>query len=218
MGLALALLAIILVALPPRRRWLLLGGIGAALVAAVIFVFRGGGATLVQTTLGTIYDPSSALSLSTLQGRLELWSRALYAIQDFPLTGMGMNTFRTLVRVLYPLFYFSPDFDIGHAHNEFLQAAIDLGLPGLIAFLGLYIIAFWMLFKIWQLGPAQPPAPAPGLPAWPRALVLGLGGGLAAHMIYGLTDAVALGAKPGILFWMLLGLIATLFARVQCHD
>jgi hypothetical protein len=44
-----------------------------------------------------------------------------------------------------------------------------------------------------------------------KTLVLGLGGGLAAHLIYGLTDAVALGAKPGLLYWMLLGLIVGLF-------
>jgi len=33
--------------------------------------------------------------------------------------------------------------------------------------------------------------------------------------VYGLTDAVALGAKPGILFWMLLGLIAALFEQAR---
>jgi hypothetical protein len=33
-------------------------------------------------------------------------------------------------------------------------------------------------------------------------------------MLYGLTDAVALGAKPGLLFWMLLGLIAGLYGQV----
>jgi hypothetical protein len=40
-------------------------------------------------------------------------------------------------------------------------------------------------------------------------------GGFLAHFLYGLTDAVALGAKPGILFWMLLGLSTGLFASVQ---
>jgi len=32
-----------------------------------------------------------------------------------------------------------------------------------------------------------------------------------AHFIFGITDAIALGAKPGILFWMLTGLITSLF-------
>ena len=50
-----------------------------------------------------------------------------------------------------------------------------------------------------------------------RSLTLGLGGGLLAHLLYGLTDAVALGAKPGVLFWMLLGLIAGLYSQVRSN-
>lgn len=46
-----------------------------------------------------------------------------------------------------------------------------------------------------------------------RALATGLGGGLLAHMVFGLTDAVTLGAKPGVLFWMLLGLVVALESR-----
>jgi O-antigen ligase len=147
----------------------------------------------------------AALSLDT-GWRFEVWSRAIYGIEDFPLTGMGMNTFRSIVHVLYPLFIVAPEVDVAHAHNEFLQAALDLGLPGLIAFLALYIVAFWMLRAIWRAAPSPLPT---------RTLALGLGGGLFAHMIYGLTDAVALGAKPGILFWMLLGLITALFLQTQ---
>jgi len=119
-------------------------------VAAILIVgsgrFARGIASSPQPELGSVFTPN-------LEGRVEIWSRAYYAIQDFPFTGMGMNTFRRVVRVLYPLFLVGPDFDFAHAHNEFLQAALDLGLPGLIAFLALYIGAFWMLFKIWRLAP-----------------------------------------------------------------
>ena len=51
-----------------------------------------------------------------------------------------------------------------------------------------------------------------------RPLVIGLGGGLLAHLVYGLTDAVALGAKPGLLFWMLLGLIAALYEQTRASQ
>jgi len=118
------------------------------------------------------------------------------------------------VHVLYPLFLVAPDVDFGHAHNEFLQAGLDLGIPGLIAFIALYIGAFWMLANVWK----RSPNPQLATFKMQRATILGLGGGLAAHLLYGLTDAVALGAKPGVLFWMLLGLIAGLhlqFALVE---
>ncbi|MBU4225932.1 MAG: O-antigen ligase family protein [Chloroflexi bacterium] len=91
---------------------------------------------------------------------MEVWSRAIYGIQDFPFTGMGVNAFRKVVPVLYPLFTVSPDVDIGHAHNEFLQAGLDLGIPGLIAFSALYIGVFWMLADIWKAAAPRCPLPA----------------------------------------------------------
>ena len=76
----------------------------------------------------------------------------------------------------------------------------------MIAFGALYLVAAWMLRRIWLA------AASDGLT---RALTLGLGGGLFAHFIFGLTDAVALGALPGVLFWMLLGLITGLFTLTR---
>jgi O-antigen ligase len=131
--------------------------------------------------------------------------RALYGIQDFPFTGMGMGTFRQVVHVLYPLFLTSPDVDLGHAHNEFLQATLDLGIPGLTAFLALQGMALALAYKTFRST----------APNWMRWTAAGALAGLVAHDVYGLTDAVALGAKPGVLFWMLLGLIAVLFEQAR---
>jgi putative inorganic carbon (HCO3(-)) transporter len=157
-------------------------------------------------------------SITTFSGRVEIWNRAIYGIQDFPLTGMGMNTFRYVVYVLYPLNNTESGVDFGHAHNEFLQVALDLGLPGLIAFLSLYLVAFWMLVQTWiwakepaQLSDSRSISSILASSRGVKALALGLGGGLMAHAFYGLTDVVALGAKPGVLFWMLLGLVAGLY-------
>ena len=204
-------LVLVLCILPRRVRRFAVGALAILAVVAAVVVARVGPNAALHGLLGSSRSADPALSLDTLEGRVEVWSRALYGIQDFPFTGMGMNTFRHIVHVLYPLFLVGPDFDVAHAHNEFLQAALDLGLPGLIAFLALYIGTFWMLFKIWRLAPLSTLHTPQSL----RFLVLGLGGGLFAHLVYGLTDAVALGAKPGILFWMLLGLIAALFEQAR---
>ena len=72
-------------------------------------------------------------TVNTLSGRLEVWSRAIYLIQDFSFTGAGPGMFQKVVNVLYPLFSIGPDAEIPHAHNTFLQAAADFGIPGLIA-------------------------------------------------------------------------------------
>ena len=211
LALAFTILALFFITLPPRWRWSLLG---LMIIAGLIFGFALSKESLVAASnwlTGSGLTTEGALSLNSLEGRVELWSRAIFGLQDFPFTGMGMNTFREVVHVLYPLFLVAPDVDIGHAHNEFLQAGLDLGIPGLIAFISLYIIAFWILIDAWMKNATfKVSGRNQQRMMLQRSIVLGLGGGLLAHLIYGMTDAIALGAKPGVLFWMLLGLIAGL--------
>ncbi len=205
-GLAAGLAMMLMVGMPKRwRRWLAVGMI-VGLIGLGAILWRGGANQAVQTSLA-----GAVLPFDSVDGRLEIWSRAIYGIQDFPFTGMGMNTFRHVMPMLYPLFTVGPDVDVGHAHNEFLQAALDLGLPGLIAFIALYLGAFAMALHIWRPGDT---VTAPDMAAR-RQVALGLGSGLLAHLVYGLTDAVALGAKPGLVFWLLLGLIAGLFEQTR---
>jgi len=202
LALLVTVLGLFSVLIPRRGRLLLLGiiPIAGVLLATIILIGYGG--------ISSDWTPDYALTAwrsifinHTIGLRIEIWSRAVFAIQDFPFTGMGMDTFRHVANVIYPLF--SEPRDFGHAHSEFLQAALDLGIPGLVAFIALYICAFWMLVRIWGRISGS----------LSRGIVLGLAGGLFAHLLFGTTDAIALGAKPGLLFWMLLGLISGLYAQ-----
>jgi putative inorganic carbon (HCO3(-)) transporter len=132
-----------------------------------------------------------------LVGRVEIWSRALYALREFPLTGVSMNGFRELVPVFYPMISRSPDADVGHAHNHLLQAGLDLGIPGLIAYLSVWFISAGLLWLSWRNSTVRSD----------RALILGLSGSLTAGWLFGLLDAISLGAKPGFLWWLLIGLL-----------
>ncbi len=164
-----------------------------------------------------ILPGSLALQLEdSLPRRLQFWQRALAIISDFPITGIGLNSVRLIMPEFYPPLITEPGTLIGHVHNEILQAAVDLGLPGLVAFLTLQFGGLWLAWRSWQTSPTT--AALPGWPAatlLPRAAALGLGGGLVAHMVFGLADATALGAKPGILWWMCLGLLAGLFLQAR---
>lgn len=188
-----------------RARWLM---VVLLLALGVTLLYLG-----PQVALDTVFrsagpaDPGTMLNTVTLQGRIELWNRALYAIQDFPFTGCGLGAFRRVVHVLYPLFLISPDLDIGHAHNVFLQIALDVGLPGLIAYLALVGAALWIGLGCGPRCAAQS-RPRDGQDWW---LGLGIVGSLVAFHVYGLTDAIALGAKPGVALWMLLALAAALW-------
>lgn len=215
LALLVTIITILFLVLRKKGRWILsgLGIFGLGGIAA--WVYQSGGWNSGIARLGL--SGQGGYSIDSLGTRFEIWSRAIYGIQDFPITGMGMNTFREVVHVLYPLFTLAPDLDIAHAHNEFLQVALDLGILGLIAFLSIYFLCFWILLKIWNNSVNSKSVEQHGRSGWFRrlnlqqTLVLGLGGGLFGHMVFGLADAITLGAKPGVFYWYLLGLITSLY-------
>ena len=128
-----------------RRGWLL------ALALALV-----GGGTAVWLVASGVARPlfDALMSGSTLGGlgdRLQVWSRALYMLEDFPFTGIGMGSFEQVTNLLYPLFI-APGGGITHAHNLFLQVAVDLGLPGLVAWLSILILVMAVSWKVYHLG------------------------------------------------------------------
>ena len=190
-----------------RGAWLAMAGAGAVWFA--IRVWRRGRTfgvimSVMILTPGIVIAYSGAMAYARwglpVPGRVELWVRALEGIQDFPLTGMGMNAFRRVTQVLYPLFLVPPGFDVTHAHNQWLQAALDLGVPGLIGYAALWIVAAWLLLRVMTITNAT----------WIALAARGLALGLVAHFIFGLADAISLGAKLGLVFWMSLALIVSL--------
>lgn len=137
---------------------------------------------------------------SDLPSRFELWSRALDMIEDFPVTGVGINTFRRVMPVMYPAFLTPPDVDVAHAHNHLLQAALDVGLPGLIAYLALWFGAAALLVRAYRKS----------VDASGRWIIGGTAAGMIAYFAFGTADAIALGAKVGIFFWAVLALIVSM--------
>jgi putative inorganic carbon (HCO3(-)) transporter len=148
-----------------------------------------------QTIIGTF---------SSLNYRRELWPWAVQAVTDFPFTGTGLGTFRAVLFRLYPV-RLSPSEDIGHAHNIFLQTALDFGLPGLVAYMAVLLLAGALLWRAARLDRQL------------RPFALGLFACLVAFHVFGIADAVAVGAKPALLYWLLLGLV-TAMNRVISND
>jgi putative inorganic carbon (HCO3(-)) transporter len=223
-GMAFGLIVMLFVVLPKKLRFvfilLFLIGFGFLL----FFILNGQFMVFFNQLFPESGMASMAFSMNTLSGRIEIWSRAIYAIQDFAFTGMGMNTFRTIVNVLYPLQTITADVpikDIGHAHNLFLQVALDLGIPGLIGFIAFYLISFWMLISnIQRLKRPSHREQYQKIITKEMFTIISIGmlGGQVAHLMYGMTDAIAFGAKPGILFWVMQSIICGIYLKVRDHD
>jgi putative inorganic carbon (HCO3(-)) transporter len=135
-----------------------------------------------------------------------VWDAGNALLRDFAFTGMGLGTFRVLVYMLYPMADIPPTYDLAHAHNFFLQTALDFGVPGLVAFLVLYAVVVVQLVRLAHAPNQQ--AIWPSLPfVTPRVLAIGWMGCLVGQTVYSLFDVVAMGSKPNFVWWWWMALM-----------
>jgi O-antigen ligase len=175
-------------AFPQLRRkitWRKIVGAGLFVVLAVLFVYRGGDEELK----------------GSLDSRMELWQTAGMMTKDFPLTGVGLRAFRMVLFYSYPvsLTQIGTDGTI-HPHNLYLDIAATIGLPGMVAFCAL--LGTWASMMLDVLKRSQGHKDE----GYYKMIVISLGSGMMAHLIFNLTDTISLGEKAGLVFWGVLGI------------
>lgn len=187
--------AMIVLVIGRGRRWLWLAPLLAAVVILSVFFYR------VPVSLERVLDSTTANTAFSGEFRLELVVRAMYMLQDFPLTGIGLGMFPRVLPVLYPLSVVGADGEVAHVHNLYLQAGVDHGIPGLIAFLALVIL-------LWVMG-IQVIRPSRGRPWEP--LSIGLLAGLAAFCAHGMVDAIWHTPRSNPIIWGCWGLLTAVW-------
>lgn len=152
-----------------------------------------------ESKIAGIFMTLDIYDVLNTSNRPDIWKRAFYLIQDFPLTGSGIGTFSRVVDLFYPPF--PGIFKEGiHAHNMFLSVAVDLGIPALVLYiarLSSVVSMVWTAYK--RSHPIL------------RTLLIGLTCGLLAHQVFGITDAFSLGTKLGVIMWIYFGLITAIY-------
>lgn len=130
-GMAAALLGALMLAggLMNRRRqlWLLLF---ALLIPTSFLMVQG----LAQP--GARYA-SLGEELTSDGGRLAVWRAATQLVIDSPLWGTGLGTFQSVFSIVQPP---SVLLRFHHAHNDWLQSAVEGGIPTLLAFIALLVV------------------------------------------------------------------------------
>jgi len=194
----------------------------AVLLTLLVLLVRGGrswvsrlliGALLVVPSfalVGAAYSTSRERFLMhagnlwrTVHERADVLVAGMERWKESPWLGIGLNHFRQLYNPRAV-----PGYDVAHAHNVFLQTALDVGVFGLAAYCG---ILGYLLIRADQT--------ARGPSSLGRAVAIGSALSLVAVSMFGLTDAVALGAKIGSFQWMAAGLILAAWrSRPESND
>ena len=183
------------------NRWFLVASV-LAVLGFLVLIQRLGVTQVTDFLLAT--DPLSRSGV-----RYGIWARVLYMIQGSPHAGIGLGTFRKVALMMYPNF-FSPSWGT-HAHNLFLQVAVDLGLPGLVAFSGLFSGTSIIAWRAYRAFGAQGKTPL-------RALASGLLASLLVIGIHGLVDVVIWDAKSAIIPWCIMGLAIALHRVLEIES
>lgn len=188
-------LATFIIGLVLMLRRLKIKKIAAVLVISVLVLVIVTGAGIYVMNKSDHLQPGLKQVQGTLWFRIHLWDITLPVIAHNPWFGVGLNNFRTVEEVRY--FWSS-------AHNQFMHVAVELGIPALIGYLAMLIVLGFMCVSIWKTAESQ----------WFRAIALGLGWGHLAFIFFGFTDAIPLGAKVGIFFWLSTALLAAIYHYV----
>jgi len=177
-----------------RFLWLLLPL--TIIVSLIFFQQANGNLLLMLSLLDTRQE-------ATLPGRMEIWSKALIMLRDFPLTGIGLGTFGEVYRLYFASIVLPSAGDIVyHAHNTLLSVAVEVGLPGVLVYstlLGCFGAISWDAMKYKR--------------TMNRVLAIGLACGVFAFIIFGLFDAFTLGRNLEIVFWIFLGCGSALYVH-----
>lgn len=169
-----------------KRRSLKSIAAGVGLVIGIFLLMRPGPEVKSgdRTIRGTL--------IISIEGRVKMWKNGLEIAAAHPVLGIGMDQLRRTPRFSYR---------DSHAHNQFLHTAAELGIPGLISYAAILLGIFWMAQEV----------RGSILPEWMRTTSRGLGAGIFAFTLFGLADAIPLGAKPGVFFWISLSLITSVY-------
>lgn len=102
----------------------------------------GGDAARIREVAERWGDRPDGSKVASANERFLIWSSSLAMLRDAPWHGFGPGTFRHV----YPAYALPEDTSsMSYAHNDLLQAAVELGLPGagLLAALAAAIVLRW---------------------------------------------------------------------------
>ena len=223
--LAIGVALIFLLALSIRnRKGLLVGGlIGIVVLGAIVLVLH-------RPILNFFVDGHQNINgISTLTKRLFLWLSALRMIRDHLWFGVGMENWlcyysqnTTCVNPTLAHHYYlisqSPftgaatglqdEPTLSHPHNIFLHVWVSMGLFGLLAFIAILALFFWLFVRI--LRPLYNRGIERDSSMW--WMIISVGAAMFAGVIHGQVDSSFLSQDLSFCFWMLV--TALLLLRV----
>ena len=153
--------------------------------AAVFLSLKGNSVVLTRLT---------SFSDSSVSYRVSIWRGVCHMLEDVGLYGIGIG--EGAFKRIYPAYSLAGIEAAPHAHNLYLQIAVELGVFALAIFLIFICLYAQFSFSFCKTAMSRSN----------KLLCLGIFSGVFALLIQGMTDYVWYNYRIFLLFWMLIGL------------
>jgi O-antigen ligase len=175
-----------LIVLPPNSR-LRLWVVGLAVLLAV-----GSVAAIETTSIGS--NKIGEHAATSAQSRADIFATTSRAAADFMPFGSGLGSFRSIYQLYERPEQVTTEYVV-HAHNDYAEIALELGLAGIVLMLA--FLAWWAasVWRAWRTAEAGPFARAAAVAS-------------AAVLVHSLADFPLRTAAIGACFGMCLALLA----------
>jgi putative inorganic carbon (HCO3(-)) transporter len=120
-------------------------------------------------------------------------------VMDKPFMGIGWGSY-WLVYPEYDFFVQNTGTTIFHAHNMYLNIAAEIGIPGLLVFLGIIYGHIRIALRCFF-----------GSFGWTAGLMLGVIAALTGLVVNGFTDYIMFNIQLSLLFWLLNAVIVVVW-------
>lgn len=179
-----------------RHQWVSAGLLVGASVALFLVVSQaGGGIAQRSSTLKALNKDHN------LQERLGSWRAATHMIRERPWFGWGVGTYPVQQALFNP--YSREQADIAtrgglseNAHNNYLQTAAELGLPGLLLYVGVPV--FFLATAVRALNTMRY--------GFRQAALIGLIAGVVGQMVSAVANPAWEYPECSLFYWFVLGL------------
>lgn len=136
----------------PARFLAATGAIAA--VAVALYAVPGGPVAERVNLAGTEiqqFQAGKVATASSVGSRLALWELAIDSFREHPVLGVGVGQFATVAKASR----FCQDVKrevctLEHAHSDVFEAAATMGVPGLLALLGIFLVPGWLFIRLWM--------------------------------------------------------------------
>ena len=121
---------------------------GLAIILAVVFFSAS---DRYWSQMQTVLNPHEDYNATSETGRLKIWERGLTYMARNPVLGVGAMNFQVAEGTISPMARrqeYGVGVRWGAAHNTFVQIGAELGIPGLILFVGLIASVFVSLRRV----------------------------------------------------------------------